>query len=102
MKIIISVQALFDEGDPAWAYHHEELIVAPPAGIPPEVLMEAARNKEPLPAKELKKLEDVNRETAGETIAAILHQLKLAEESIVQQSARDIMDDPNGPPPPRT
>lgn len=92
MKIIVSVQALFDEGEVAWGYHLEENIVPKVADIDPAELISSLKGGKRLPPNDEEKVQKANLETAGETLEALLAQLDLARESILRQASAELID----------
>lgn len=90
MKIVIVAQALFDDGEVAWNYGHEESVVGRTPEID-EAKLVAAMQKGETPPKEVRDAVDLaNSQSAGETLERLLAQLDLARESILQQAAADM------------
>lgn len=95
MRVVISAQALFDEGEVAWGYHHEETVVPRTADVKPAEILEGLRKGKPPAAETQEELDRANRETAAATLELLIAELERAKESILQQAAQEMMGDAN-------
>jgi hypothetical protein len=90
MKIVIVTQALFDDGEVAWNYSHEENVVGKTADVDSHELVAAMKRGEPPPKEVQDAMALANSQSAGETLERLLEQLDLARASILQQAAADM------------
>lgn len=98
MRIIVQVQALFDDGELAWHFGHDEIVVAKTAEIDPTALVAAMKSGEPLPPDVQEAMELANSQSAGDTLQKLLDYLDLARESILEQAAADMVGSGDAPP----
>lgn len=92
MRIIVTAQALFDDGELAWGYHHEENIVGKSAKVDPADLVAAMREGKKLPEGSQEEIDQANRESAAQTLEKLLEQLDLARASVLDQAASEMID----------